>query len=80
MNTLQLRERIELLNKRLLLYLKAEQAILAGQSYQIEGLELTRPNLLQVQNMIRALTNDIAALTDKLNRTNKHSRVIRPAW
>ncbi|MDR1875731.1 MAG: DUF6148 family protein, partial [Synergistaceae bacterium] len=40
---------------RLRLYLTAEKAILSGQSYEIEGLKLTRANLKDVQAMIAQL-------------------------
>ena len=80
MNKAVIKERIKVAQCRLELYIDAEQAILSGQSYSVEGLQLTRANLLQVQNMIRALTNEIEALTSKLNKTNKHRRVIIPQW
>ena len=35
------KDKLEILNARLLLYYKAEKAILAGQSYEAEGLKLT---------------------------------------
>ena len=75
-----IREKIELLSNRLLLYLKAEQAILSGQSYKIEGLELTRANLANVQSMITKLMSDIEMLKARLNKTFRRSRIISPGW
>ena len=58
-------ERLEIKKSRLKLYLKAEIAILSGQSYEIEGLKLTRANLKEVQDMITRLENDVAKLSGK---------------
>ena len=73
MNKSSIRIKLELLNQRLLLYLKAEQAILSGQAYKVEGLELTRADLSAVQNMIRKLQDDIDALEAKLNFQSSYS-------
>ena len=67
--------RLELAQNRLALYLKAEKAILSGQSYEVEGLKLTRANLKDVQDMIADLESVISKLT-ALGR--KHTRVIVP--
>ena len=76
-----IRQQLELLNNRLRLYLEAEKAILSGQSYRVEGLELTRPDLENVQNMIRKLQNDICFFEIFIAaNSNKHSRIIRPRW
>ncbi len=80
MNKTVIRERIKVAQSRLELYIDAEQAILSGQSYTVEGLQLTRANLAQVQSMIKTLMNEIEALTSKIEKTNKHSRVIIPRW
>ena len=56
-------EKLEIKKARLKLYLKAEIAILSGQSYEIEGLKLTRANLKDVQDMIMRLENDVAKLS-----------------
>ena len=37
-----IKEQLHIAESRLALYYKAEKAILAGQSYEIEGLKLTR--------------------------------------
>ncbi len=51
------KDKLEILNARLLLYYKAEKAILAGSSYEAEGLKLTRADLKTVQTMIAKLEN-----------------------
>ena len=50
---------IEHMKKRLALYLEAEEAILHGQSYSIEGLSLTRADLDTVRKVIEGLTRAI---------------------
>ena len=55
--------RLEISRARLELYYKAEKAILTGQSYEIEGLKLTRANLADVQKMIAKLENEVAKLS-----------------
>ena len=74
MNTL---EKIELTQSRLALYLKAEKAILAGQSYEAEGLKLTRANLADVQSMISKLEVKLANL---IARPRKNYRVVKSGW
>jgi hypothetical protein len=64
-------ERLETKKARLKLYLKAEIAVLSGQSYEIEGLKLTRANLKDVQDMITRLENDIAKLSGKRRTRTK---------
>ena len=64
MNT-TIKEQIQIAEARLMLYYKAEKAILSGQSYEVEGLKLTRANLKDVQNMIAALENKISALKSR---------------
>jgi len=59
--------KLEIKKARLKLYLAAEKAILGGQSYEIEGLKLTRANLKEVQEMISRLENQI----EKLFRARK---------
>ena len=67
--------RLELAQNRLALYLKAEKAILSGQSYEVEGLKLTRANLADVQDMIA----DLEALIGRLEAGSyKRRRVIVP--
>jgi hypothetical protein len=57
--------KLEIKKARLKLYLAAEMAILSGQSYEIEGLKLTRANLKDVQTMITKLESEVAALSGK---------------
>lgn len=74
-----LKEQILIAESRLTLYYKAEKAILSGQSYEAEGLKLTRANLKDVQNMITSLKKEIASLTAKL-KGRARFRVVRPGW
>lgn len=76
---LKIKEDLQTAKDRLLLYLDAEQAILAGQSYEMGDMKLTRANLKDVQNMINQLKNEISALNLKLRRRAKF-RVVRPSW
>ena len=72
-------EQIQIAESRLRLYYKAEKVILSGQSYEIEGLKLTRANLKDVQNMIDALENKISALKSRQRGRAKY-RIVRPGW
>ncbi|MBQ7544913.1 MAG: hypothetical protein IJT02_08220 [Synergistaceae bacterium] len=74
-----IKEQLHIAESRLALYLKAEDAILHSQSYEMEGLKLTRANLKDVQNAIAALKNEISALKAKL-RGRSRFRVVRPGW
>lgn len=78
MNT-TIKEQIHIAESRLTLYYKAEKAILSGQSYEVEGLKLTRANLKDVQNMIATLENKISALKSRQRGRAKY-RVVRPGW
>ena len=77
--TTSTKEQLQIAESRLTLYYKAEKAILSGQSYEIEGLKLTRANLKDVQSMISALESKISALKAKL-RGRARFRVVRPGW
>lgn len=77
--TTTIKEQIQISESRLALYYKAEKAILSGQSYEIEGLKLTRANLKDVQNMINTLESKISALKAKLRGRAKF-RIVRPGW
>lgn len=79
MKNKQIKEQLEITKSRLILYYKAEKAILSGQSYEVEGLKLTRANLKDVQNMIAGLEKDISALQAKL-KGRKKFRVVIPGW
>lgn len=72
-------EQIQIAESRLTLYYKAEKAILSGQSYEIEGLKLTRANLKDVQSMISSLESKISALKAQLRGRAKF-RIVRPGW
>ena len=77
--TTTIKEQIRIAESRLTLYYKAEKAILSGQSYEIEGLKLTRANLKDVQSMINTLESKISALNAKLRGRAKF-RIVRPGW
>jgi hypothetical protein len=55
--------KLEIKKARLKLYLAAEKAVLSGQSYEIEGLKLTRANLKDVQTMIAQLESAVEKLS-----------------
>ena len=79
MTTAIIKEQIQIAQARLTLYYKAEKAILNGQSYEVEGLKLTRANLKDVQSMISGLESKISALEAKLRGRAKF-RIVRPGW
>lgn len=56
----------ESLERRLKLYLEAEERILLNQSYSIGGRNLTRADLSKVQSMIESLTAQLS--TDNSGR------------
>lgn len=62
------------LNERLEMYRRAEAAILSSQAYKMEGVELTRANLGEVQRMISRLEGKISRLSSGRGRV----RVIVP--
>ena len=72
-------EKLEISEKRLELYLKAEQAILSGQSYEIGDRKLTRANLKDVVDTINSLKKEIAALETRLNGRAR-VRIVMPSW
>ena len=74
-----IKDELKIAEARLVLYYKAEKAILAGQSYEAEGLKLTRANLKDVQSMIASLEAKISALKAKL-RGRSSFRIVRPGW
>ena len=74
-----IKDELKVAEARLVLYYKAEKAILAGQSYEAEGLKLTRANLKDVQSMIANLEAKISALKAKL-RGRSSFRIVRPGW
>ena len=74
-----LKEQLKIAESRLASYYDAEQAILSGQSYEMEGLKLTRANLKDVQNMIASLEKKVSALEVKIKGKAKF-RIVRPGW
>ena len=74
-----IKEQLHVAEGRLYLYLQAEQAILSGQSYEVEGMKLTRANLKDVQNMIASLKKEISALNTQL-KGRARFRVITLGW
>lgn len=79
MTKTSIKEQIRIAESRLALYYKAEKAILNGQSYEVEGLKLTRANLKDVQSMISSLESKISAFYAKLRGRAKF-RIVRPGW
>ena len=79
MTKTSIKEQIHIAESRLTLYYKAEKAILNGQSYEVDGLKLTRANLKDVQSMISGLESKISALEAKLRGRAKF-RIVRPGW
>ena len=75
----EIKEKLYIAEKRLELYLKAEEAILKGQSYEIGDRKLTRANLKDVTNTINSLKKEIALLETKLN-SRARVRIVRPSW
>ena len=75
----ELKEKLYVAESRLELYLNAEKAILASQSYEIEGQKLTHANLKDVTNMINSLIKEITTLEAKI-KGRKRFRVVRPGW
>ena len=76
---MSIQDRILETRARLKLYQNAEAAILSGQSYEVEGLKLTRANLKDVQNMIETLESKLSAL-DAQKRGRAKFRVVMPGW
>ncbi|MBR2209764.1 MAG: hypothetical protein IJ859_13240 [Synergistaceae bacterium] len=76
---IKIQEKLEISEKRLELYLKAEQAILSGQSYEIGDRKLTRANLKDVVDTINSLKKEIAALETRLNGRAR-VRIVMPSW
>ena len=79
LNRTQIKEQLYVAEGRLHSYLNAEQAILSGQSYEAEGLKLTRANLKDVQNMIASLKKEISALNARL-KGRASFRIVTPGW
>lgn len=65
-----------LLNRRLKLYVEAEEKILQGQSYTISNRTLTRANISEVRKMIDDLLAQGATLDDMENLTRRSKRIV----
>ncbi len=59
-------------------YLKAEQAILTGQNYSIEGLSVSRPDLEMVARRIKELNREILDL--QTSQRGGRPGVMTPKW
>lgn len=69
-------QKLEMKKKRLQQYYDAEEKILRGQSYTIGSRQLTRANLVYVQNKIKELETEIEALEKRGNTKRRSARVI----
>lgn len=58
-------DRLNVLQRRLDAYYKAEEKILKGQSFSIGSKQLTRTSLAQVQAKIKELEEKIATIEDR---------------
>lgn len=63
-------------SERLKSYLEAEQAILRGQSYTLEGRTLTRPDL----NTVRKVIDDLLADGVTLDGESRKRRITRTVF
>lgn len=73
------KEKLQLAQTRLTLYLKAEKAILSGQSYEMGDVKLTRADLKAVQSMIKSLQAEIESLLATIRHKSRY-RIVRPGW
>ena len=68
--------RKELQRRRLTLYLEAEEAVLAGQSYTLEGRSLTRANLSEIRAAIEGLLAAGVTLEDEELKPRRTMRAV----
>ena len=68
--------RKELQRRRLTLYLEAEEAVLAGQSYTLEGRSLTRANLSEIRTAIEGLLAAGVTLEDEELKPRRTMRAV----
>ena len=68
--------RKELQRRRLTLYLEAEEAVLAGQSYTLEGRSLTRANLSEIRAAIEGLLAAGVTLEDEDLKPRRTMRAV----
>ena len=72
-------ERLMILRRRLSRYYEAEDAILSSQSYELDGIRLTRADLKQVQAMIAELERAVFREEESLSvRGRSRMRVVIP--
>lgn len=69
-------DRLNVLQKRLNAYYKAEEKILKSQSYSIGQEQLTRTSLAQVQAKIKELEEEIAIIKDRGTVKRRSVRVV----
>lgn len=69
-------QQLEMKRKRLQQYYEAEEKILKGQSYKIGTRELTRASLASVQNKIKELEIEVAALEKRGTAKRKSARIV----
>jgi hypothetical protein len=68
--------KLDLYKSRLLLYYKAEEKILEGQSYSIGSRSITRANLSEVRDEIKNLEAKISAIESRGTTKRKVGRII----
>lgn len=69
-------DRLNVLQKRLAAYYKAEEKILRSQSYSIGQEQLTRTSLAQVQAKIKELEEEISIIKDRGTVKRRSVRVV----
>lgn len=69
------REKIESLRERLRRYRQAEDAVLTGQSYEVDGMRLTRADLKTIAGIIAGLVAEITRLESREIPAMKRSRM-----
>ena len=77
--TSSIKLKLEIKKARLLKYYEAEQAILSGQEYEMEGLRLTRADLKVVRDTIYDLEHEIENLEQvSQSKTRPRFKVVIP--
>lgn len=70
------KEKKKKLQNRLELYYEAEEKVLAGQSFTIGSRSMTRADLGKIQDMIKELEGQIAAIEATGNGKRRVARII----
>lgn len=60
-------------------YIEAEQKVLEGQSYMIGSRQLTRVNMLHIQNAIKYWDGRVQELSARASGRGR-SRIVSPNW